>query len=101
MTKVLLHRAEIAARALEQLDTARVAKRMRVDSVHADALPKAFDDLPDALTRHASDLFLTAVPSVLDLKQRLTGRRARSLFRQVVVHDSACLSRSRSSFGLP
>jgi len=38
---------------LEQLDAARLTKRMRVDGVHADAPAEILDDLPDALTRHA------------------------------------------------
>ena len=86
VTQVLLHRAEVAAGALEQFDAARMAKRMRVDGVHADSLAEILDDLPDALTRHAPGLLLTAVPLVLDLEQRLT-RRRRSLLRQVFVQD--------------
>jgi len=35
-----------------------MAKRMRVDGVHADALAEILDDLPDALTRHAPGLLL-------------------------------------------
>ena len=65
MSEMLLHRAEVAAGALEQLDAARVPECMRVNGVHADPLAEILDDLPDALTRHSSDLLLAAVPLVL------------------------------------
>src|SRR5262249_8402881 len=92
---MLLHGAKVAAGALEQLDAARMTERMRVDGVHADALAEILDDLPDALTRHASDLLLTAVPLVLDLEQRLARRRAPSLLREVLFHDPARALRQR------
>ena len=51
VTQMLLHRTKIAAGALEQLDAARVAERMRVDGFHADALAEVLDNLPDSLTQ--------------------------------------------------
>jgi hypothetical protein len=50
---MFLHRAEVAAGSLEQLDDARVAKRIRVDGADAEAPAEVRDDLPDALTRRA------------------------------------------------
>jgi hypothetical protein len=50
MTKMLLHGTEVATGSLEEFDAARVAERMRVDRVHANAPAEILDDLPDALT---------------------------------------------------
>jgi hypothetical protein len=55
----------------------------------SDAPAEILDDLPDALTRRASDLLLTAVPLVLHLEQWLARRCARSLRRRILVNDRA------------
>jgi hypothetical protein len=60
-----------------------VAKRMRMNRVHTDALTEILDDLPDPLTGHPPGLPLASVPPVPDQEQRLARRGARPLLRQV------------------
>src|SRR6266508_3511809 len=89
VAQMLLHSAEIPTTAAEQLDAAGVTERVRVDGVHAHALAEILDDFPDPLTRDPPGLALAAIPPVADQEQRLAGRRARSVLRQILAHDRA------------
>ena len=50
---MFLYRAEIPATEPEQLDTRRVAERVRVNLGHARAHANGLGDLPDAVPLHA------------------------------------------------
>src|SRR5262249_40428320 len=79
--------SQIPTRSSQQLRTAPVAKRVRVQLAHTDPLPDRFHELPDAVICHPAFAPSAALCAISDDEQWIVFAGVGSLVLHVVVDD--------------